>query len=193
MASDLEGVQSRIPAEQRLNIFALVIYIPDPLGLFLDNLRRELVPNCQPHAHVSVLPPRPLAVEWQTASRQAEELTGTWPPFEIHLTNVAVFPVTGVIYIEVGEGGDELRRMHAAMNGTALGFEEPFAYHPHITVAQELPIGQVARVREEATARWRDYPGKHSFRADCVVLVQNTLSDCWIDLAEYPLGSRLAG
>ena len=70
MGFNSNGVLSRIPAEQRLNVFALVIYIPDPLGRFLDDLRRELVPGCNPHAHVSVLPPRPLAVDWQVASEQ---------------------------------------------------------------------------------------------------------------------------
>src|ERR1035438_9490908 len=59
------GMLSQIPAEERLNVFALVIYIHDPLGSFLDDLRRQLVPGCNPHAHVSVLPPRPLAVDWQ--------------------------------------------------------------------------------------------------------------------------------
>jgi len=45
MGFNSNGVLSRIPAEQRLNVFALVIYIPDPLGRFLDDLRRELVPG----------------------------------------------------------------------------------------------------------------------------------------------------
>ena len=74
MGFNSNGVLSRIPAEQRLNVFALVIYIPDPLGRFLDDLRRELVPGCNPHAHVSVLPPRPLAVDWQVASEQVKAL-----------------------------------------------------------------------------------------------------------------------
>jgi 2'-5' RNA ligase len=192
MASDLDGMPGRIPAEERLNVFALVMYIPDPLGLFLDNLRRELVPHYNPHAHVSVLPPRPLAVAWQVASGEAEALTGAWAPFEIELTEVAVFPVTGVVYIELGGGGGELRRMHAAMNATALAFQEPFPYHPHITLAQEMPLDNVAGVRELAARRWRDYAGKHTFCADRAVLVQSTLSNRWIDLAEYSLGSNVA-
>ena len=72
MGFNPNGVLSRVPAEQRLNVFALVIYIPDPLGRFLDDLRTELVPGCNPHAHVSVLPPRPLAVDWQVAERAGE-------------------------------------------------------------------------------------------------------------------------
>src|SRR5215472_12727665 len=62
------------PNGEQSPVYALVIYIPDPLGKFLDELRRELVPGCNPHAHVSVLPPRPLAVDWEEASQFAREL-----------------------------------------------------------------------------------------------------------------------
>jgi len=190
MFSDVDGSPCRIPAEERLNVFALVIYIPDPLGGFLDKLRRELVPHYNPHAHVSVLPPRPLAVGWETASAEARALTESWAPFEVELTEVAVFPVTGVVYIEIGRGSDELRRMHAAMNATSLAFREPFVYHPHITLAQELPGESVVKVRDLASERWREYSEKRSFCAENAVFVQNTLSNCWLDLAEYSLGRK---
>jgi 2'-5' RNA ligase len=192
MASDLRWDQGVIPAEERLNVFALVIYIPGPLGLYLDELRRDLVPDYDPHAHVSVLPPRTLAVGWQVASEEAGALTARRAPFEIELTDVSVFPVTGVVYLEVGEGGDELRGMHAAMNSNALGFPEPFAYHPHVTLAQELPTGSVTQIRDLAAQRWREYPGKHTFRAERAVLVQNTLSNRWIDLRACLLGSKVS-
>src|ERR1700761_5344236 len=115
------GLRRRLEAE-RPNVFALVIYVPDPLGRFLDDLRRELVPHYNPHAHVSVLPPRPLAVDWRVASDQVRSLLETWTPFDIELAHIAIFPVTDVIYIEVGEGTAELERMHAAMNTRALAF-----------------------------------------------------------------------
>ena len=183
------GMLSRIPAEQRLNVFALVIYIPDPLGRFLDDLRRELVPGCNPHAHVSVLPPRPLAVDWQVAGEQVRECAGNWAPFDIALGGIRMFPVTNVIYLELGEGGPEMFRIHAAMNSQALTFDEPFAYHPHITLAQEIPPGQVAAVHQRAQEIWEGYTGPRNFRAQRTAFVQNTLGNCWIDLAEFSLGA----
>src|SRR5579883_3612289 len=126
MASESQAAHCRVPPEDRLNIFALVIYLPDPLGSFLDDLRRELVPHDNPHAHVSVLPPRPLAVDWPQASEQVRALARTWKPFDVELTRIGIFPVTNVIYIEIGEGETELRQMHAATNQEALAFEEPF-------------------------------------------------------------------
>jgi 2'-5' RNA ligase len=189
MLGQTDGEPCQIPLEERLNVFALVIYIPDPLGRFLDGLRQELVPSYNPHAHVSVLPPRPLAVDWSMAAGQVRSLTGAWAPFEIELTDIGIFPLTDVIYIQLGAGASELSRMHTAMNSGPLGFHEPFPYHPHVTLAQEIPAGQVDSVCETAVERWRDYRGPRTFRADRAAFVQNTLQNCWIDLAEYPLGA----
>ena len=188
MGSDENGIPGSVPAEEQLNIFALVIYVPEPLGRFLDDLRRELAPASNPHAHVSVLPPRPLAVEWQAASGQARALAERWAPFAIELTGLEIFPATDVIYIEIGAGAADLRRMHATMNTGALEFQEPFPYYPHITLAQEIPHQEVRAVSELAQRRWREYRGSGVFRAERTVFVRNTLNNCWIDLAEYWLG-----
>jgi 2'-5' RNA ligase len=189
MGSDPSEGHCLVPAEEWLNVFALVIYIADPLGRFLDDLRRELAPDYNPHAHVSVLPPRPLSVHWGEASEQARLLAEGCTPFDVELTEIGIFPVTNVIYVEVGKGGAELRGMHRAMNSGPLGFDEPFPYHPHVTLAQEIPAGQAPQVQELARKRWREYRGPRTFRADRTTFVQSTLRNCWIDLAEYSLGT----
>jgi 2'-5' RNA ligase len=189
MGSNPKEAHCLVPAEKRLNVFALVIYIADPLGAFLDELRRELVPHYNPHAHVSILPPRPLPLDWREASDQARSLTEGWKPFDVELTEIGIFPVTNVVYIEVGKGAAELENMHRAMNTGPLGFEEPFAYHPHVTLAQEIPLNCVTEVHEIARKRWREFPGNRTFRAERTTFVQNTLGNCWIDLAEYSLGA----
>jgi 2'-5' RNA ligase len=189
MDCESNGAQRRVPAEERLNVFALVIYLPEPLGRFLDDLRCELVPNDKPHAHVSVLPPRPLAVDASVASEQVRALTESWSPFEIELTSIEAFPVTNVIYLELGAGAAELRQLHSAMNAGALAFDEPFVYHPHVTLAQELMSADVAAAHATARRRWENYPGKRSFRAERAVFVQNSLHNVWLDLAEFGLGT----
>jgi 2'-5' RNA ligase len=189
MGFDPNGVLFQIPAEQRLNVFALVIYIPDPLGRFLDDLRKELVPGCNPHAHVSVLPPRPLAVDWRVASEQVRHCASVRHPFDITLGGIKRFPVTNVIFIELAQGADQLFEMHADMNTEALEFAEPFAYHPHITLAQEIPPGSVADVERKAHQMWADYTGPRTFRAERTAFVQNTLRNCWIDLEEVDFGT----
>ena len=189
MACDSNGTQRRVPVEERLNVFALVIYLPDPLGRFLDELRCELVPHDKPHAHVSVLPPRPIAVDPLIAAEQVRSLTESWSPFEIELTSIEIFPVTNVIYLELGAGAAELRQLHAAMNSGPLNFDEPFVYHPHVTLAQELAGPDVPAAHDTARRRWQNYAGTRSFRAERAVFVQNSLHNHWVDLAEFGLGA----
>jgi 2'-5' RNA ligase len=189
MGSDSNEARCLVPAEERLNVFALVIYIADPLGRFLDDLRRELAPDYNPHAHVSVLPPRPLLAAWEEASEQARSLMEGWAPFDVELTDIAIFPITNVVYVEVGKGGSELKAMHRALNTGPLGFDEPFLYYPHVTLAQEIPPAQVAEVHQLARKRWGEFRGNRTFRADRTTFVQSTLRNCWIDLAEHSLGA----
>jgi 2'-5' RNA ligase len=142
---------------------------------------------------VSVLPPRPLAAEWQTAGEQVRALTEGWAPFEIELRGIQIFPVTDVVYIETGAGASELLRMHAAMNSGALEFQEPFPYQPHITLAEEIPRQDAEAVRDLARRRWKEFRGGRAFRAERAVLVRNTPHNGWIDLAGYSLGGVAAG
>jgi 2'-5' RNA ligase len=181
---------SRVPAEQRLNVYALVIYVPDPLGRFLDDLRRTLVPDCNPHAHVSVLPPRPIAGDWQAAREQVRETMAAREPFDISLARIGIFPITNVIYLELAKGAAEMHSLHAAMNADALKFDEPFQYHPHITLVQDVPSDQVQALSTKARDMWASFDGPRTFRADRATFVQNTLGHCWIDLAEYELGTK---
>jgi 2'-5' RNA ligase len=161
------------------------------LGHFLDDLRRELVPGCNPHAHVSVLPPRTLGADWQAAGEQVRRCAGEWAPFEIRLGGIRRFPVTNVVYIELASGADEFHEMHACMNHGTLESSEPFEYHPHITLAQEIPLENLDEVDRLAHQRWAEFKGPRSFTADRIAFVRNTIGNHWVDLAEFSLnGSR---
>src|SRR5262245_47248729 len=104
------------PTEQKLgDSFALVAYIPDPLRMFLDDLRRELVPGCAPNAHVTILPPRPLSGSREAAIATIRGRIGDFSPFEVHAGDVTVFPVTNVVYLTLKTGGHELTEMHRAL------------------------------------------------------------------------------
>ena len=98
--------------------------------------------------------------------------------------------MTNVIYLGVDGGAAELRQVHQAMNAGPLEFQEPFSYHPHITLAQELPGDKVAATSDLAHRLWRDYTGPRRFPADHAAFVQNSFGNCWIDLAEFPLAGR---
>src|ERR1044071_8821223 len=122
--------------------FALVAYIQDPLRRFLDDLRRELVPGCAPHAHITILPPRPLAGSPDAAIASLRSRVPDFPPFQITTGAVEVFAATDVIYLSVLEGAAPLKQMHAALNVGPLQYREQYSYHPHITLGQDLTHAQ---------------------------------------------------
>jgi hypothetical protein len=193
MSTNSDGGAST-PPEQRLNVYAMVFYIPDPLGCFLDDLRRELVHHCNPHAHVTVLPPRPLFVDLQTALDEIVQLAANWRPFDIELGHVQVFAETDVLFLNIAHDAEqELRRMHQELTVERLAFQEPYPYHPHVTLAQEIAHDAVPALTEVARRRWREYRGPRNFRAERAVFVQNCVDNVWIDLAEVSLSEGLVG
>jgi len=176
-----------------INSFALISYLPEPLAGFLDSLRCELVPYCQAKSHITVLPPRPLATGLpESAWRDLSDRLDGFPPLRVELTSIEVFQGTNVIYLSVGAGYRELVGMHAALNRGPLHFIEPYEYHPHVTLAQQLLPEQVESAASLARTRWREFPYSHSFTIDRLTFVQNTHENRWADLAGRKLSIRMA-
>ncbi len=183
-------------AWDRINSFALVSYIPEPLAGFLDGLRQELVPNCFLRAHVTILPPRPICSSPEAAWKTVQTLAPLFAPFDVELTQVEVFPVSDVIHISIGSGREDLEHVHAELNVDGLKFAEPYPYHPHVTLAQELKGDEVDELARVARARWAESDVPKVFRVEEVFFVQNTRRKQWLDLGESSLGhpeSRLVG
>lgn len=175
----------------RVNSYALVSYIAGPLGTFLDRMRRELVPSCCAQSHVSILPPRSVAFPEPLIHQQlAEELQDS-TPFTVELTRVEVFQSTSVIFLDIGEGRDQLKRMHDRLNRDRLASDEPHQYCPHITLAQDFPPQELPDMRRIAEDCWADFRGSRSFEVQTLTFVQNTTLNRWIDLAEFPLGDSV--
>ena len=68
-----------------------------------------------------------------------------------------MFEQTSVVFCEIGRGREELFELHEAMNIGGLYFDEPFEYHPHVTLAQGFPSRAAAlRCFETAVRRWKE-------------------------------------
>jgi 2'-5' RNA ligase len=174
-----------------INSFALVSYLPEPLAGFLDRIRTDLVTECHAKAHVTVLPPRPLGCAAEDAWREILEGLQDFQPFRVELDQIEIFPLTQVVYLSVGAGHAELRSLHQTLNAGCLAFEEPFEYHPHITLAQDLEPSKVSAAVDLAVSRWRDFTGARWFQVDKLTLVQNTLENRWRDLHASLLSTRV--
>jgi len=183
-------------AWDRINSFALVSYIPEPLAGFLDRLRQELVPNCFLRAHVTILPPRPISSSPEAAWETVRTFAPLFAPFDVEMAQLEVFPVSDVIYIGIGHGREELEHMHDGLNVNGLKYQEPYTYHPHVTLAQDLKGDEVDELARVARTRWAESAVPKSFRVEEVFFVQNTRRKEWLDLGESALGhpeSRLVG
>jgi 2'-5' RNA ligase len=172
---------------ERINLFAIVVYIPEPLATFLDDLRKELVSGCLPRAHVTILPPRPLSADLDAATSHARGVIAACAPFDIAAGEIEIFPESHVIYLGVKDGERELREMYRALSVGPLAFKEAFPYCPHITLAQGLTPNQVQPLYELARKRWAAYRHSRRLRAERACFVQSTIAATWIDLAEFRL------
>jgi 2'-5' RNA ligase len=112
--------------------------------------------------------------------------------FDVELGEIEVFPVTDVIYVSVKAGYVELQKLHGALCNGCLSFEEPFHYHPHVTLAQELTPEQLSTALEIATQRWKEFASARTFTVDKLTFVQNSLDNCWSDLNAWQLSTSVA-
>ena len=180
--------------ETRINSFALVSYLSGPLADLLDEIRHDFAPESRAKAHLTVLPPRPLASFGSPAAvaeaiEQLQTRLLDFAPFDVELGDIEVFPNTHVIYVSIKSGFEELERMHQALNAGCLAWQEPHSYHPHITVVQELAPVDVLNAAQFARWRWSEFKHSRTVRLDRLTFVQNTLENSWTDLAMLDLGS----
>jgi 2'-5' RNA ligase len=166
----------------RINSFALVSYLGDPLAAFLDRLRTDLVRECHAKAHVTVLPPRKLSCTPDEAWQQIHTTLQNFQRFRVELGDIDIFPETQVIYLSIRAGRKELDQLHHMLNTGCLAFQEPYTYHPHVTLGQDIPPDRIAESIELARARWREFPHRPDFVVDRLTFVQNSLQNLWTDL-----------
>lgn len=173
--------------EGRRNSFAIVAYLPDPLGPFVDSLRKELTPQYRARAHITILPPRALTCPPDSAWQEVRASLRNVPPFQVRLEEIRLFSVSDVIYISIGAGFAELEAVHRQLNQGSCGCREAWLYHPHVTLGQQLDPSQMQASLSVAAERWRAFTGPRSFLVDHLTFVQNTEDDQWVDLADIVL------
>jgi 2'-5' RNA ligase len=174
-------------ATDPINSFSLVSYIPGRLGEFITGLRKELVADCVAQSHVTVLPPRPLFIDQAFAEKEIRERVAAFSPVRLKIGKISVFEQTSVVFAEIGDGRDELAQMHDSLNSDGFYFEEPFTYHPHVTIAQGIPPDQLDHVFRRTRKRWQEEAPAATFMVDTLTFVQNTVGNRWMDLVECEL------
>jgi 2'-5' RNA ligase len=175
--------------------YALVAYVRNSVGGFVENLRKELHPD-HPDlaAHVTILPPRRLLGTEAEAVDKISEVCRKIDPFEIGLGDVESFtPATPTIFIRVAHAAYRVRELHDHLNTGPLFCQEPWPYMPHLTIIKLSEAEAAVEGMETARAKWGAFTGSRRILIDELTFVRGGQDIyTWKDLAPIPLGSRLA-
>src|SRR5271170_336683 len=142
--------------------YALVAYVRNAVGEFVENLRQELHPDL-PHlpAHVTILPPRWLKGGEIAALETLEDICSQVEPFEVTLGDVETFvPVTPTVFIRVADGANRMRELHDRLNTQALTAVEEWPYMPHLTIVKQSTEELAQQAYIFARDRWAMFAGR---------------------------------
>lgn len=175
-----------------MRVIGVAIDVPEPWGSYLRRCRSatgdpqaEFVPT-----HLTLLPPT--EVEDGT-DRDIEEhlarVAADNPPFTLLLRGTGTFqPVTDVVFVAVAVGIGECERLAAAVRSGPLARETRFPYHPHVTVAQDVPTDALDRAFAELASF------EASFPADSFRLFAHSGDSRWRPCRDFALtGTPLSG
>ena len=174
--------------------YAVVAYVKNELGRFVEDLRRQVDPRYgHLPAHITVLPPRSLQGSESQAQDTLGELCRDQHPFEIAFGDVESFvPRTPVVFIRVAHAAYKMRELHDRLNSGPLLFDEPWPYMPHLTIIKSEAPEHAQEVLARIRQRWDEYRGPRRVRIEELTFVRQNQGPHWDDLAPILLGGSLA-
>jgi 2'-5' RNA ligase len=173
--------------------YAVVAYIRESVGEFVERLRTQLHPDL-PHlpAHVTVLPPRTLPENEGAAHSLLEQVCSKVEPFQITLGDVETFvPATPTVFVRVARGAYKLRELHDKLNMGPLAFKEEFLYMPHLTIVKMTDPAQAEKSYLVARRLWEQFDGPRKINISELTFVREQRENSWVDLGSFLLGTRL--
>lgn len=128
------------PTRARIGV---AIAIPDPWGTEIEGWRSSLG-DPQAHAipaHITLLPPTSVDADaLAEVERHLVAAAGAVDPFEVHLRGTGTFrPVSPVVFVALATGIAGCERLESGVRSGVLARPTEFPYHPHVTVAHDLP------------------------------------------------------
>lgn len=170
-------------------MYAAVAYVRNPVGIFVEELRRELHPaHTHANAHITILPPRPICGTEEQALELLRTAARSSAPFDITMGDVETFiPTTPTVFIRVAYGAYRMRELHDKINLGALCFDEPWPYMPHLTIVKADTVDEARKIVGLSRQRWDCFAQGRKIRIDSLAFVKGN-GDRWVDLASIPLG-----
>ena len=169
-------------------VYAVVAYVRSPVGIFVEELRRELHPaHTHADAHLTILPPRPISGTHQQGLELLAEVAQSATPFQVTMGEVETFaPVTPTVFLRVARGAYRMRELREKLNRGPFNFDEPWPYMPHLTIAKMDTIDEARKVLDVARQRWQAYSGARNLYVESLTLVKGS-GERWVDISTVPL------
>src|SRR5579862_1959810 len=173
--------------------YALVAYVRNAVGEFVERLRQELHPDL-PHlpAHVTILPPRQLQGSELSALETLDDICSQAEPFEVTLGDVETFvPLNPTVFIHVAHAAYRMRELHDRLNTKALAAVEEWPYLPHLTIVKISSEALAEQAYLYSRDRWAQFAGDRQVPVSELTFVREQENNRWLDLAGIPVGRSL--
>jgi 2'-5' RNA ligase len=165
----------------------VAIDIPEPWGSELTRRRGEAGDPQAAYtpAHVTLLGPTEIFSEALPAiEKHLEAVASAQDPFTIHLRGTGTFrPITEVVFVTLAVGISECELLAGAIAAAdGIHRDTRFPYHPHVTVAQDVPSDALDAVFDDLAGF------SARFDVGSFTLFSHGGEGPWQRRRDYPLG-----
>ncbi|GAB1643143.1 2'-5' RNA ligase family protein [Krasilnikovia sp. MM14-A1259] len=165
----------------------VAIDIPQPWGAALTRRRAQTGDPQAAYtpAHVTLLGPTEVATDTLAAiEKHLAAVAAAQQPFTIHLRGTGTFrPVTEVVFVTLAMGISECELLAEAIAAAdGVHSDARFPYHPHVTVAQDVPADALDAVFEDLSGF------SARFEVPAFTLFSHDGEGPWRPRRDFPLG-----
>lgn len=131
----------------------VAVAIPEPWASQLQDYRASVGDETASRipTHITLVPPTTISTDvLADVEDHLAAVAATVDAFEVHLRGTGTFrPVSPVVFVAVVEGISQCEQLADAVRRGPLDVELSFPYHPHVTVAHDLPAEALDRAFDE--------------------------------------------
>jgi 2'-5' RNA ligase len=162
----------------------VAIEVPAPFGPQLQAARAgfgdPLAPYIPPH--ITLVGPTEVP-DLEPVVDHLRAVARSHAPFTVHLRGTGTFrPVSAVVFVQVAVGIAECEQLERAVRAGPLDQITRFNYHPHVTVAHDLPDDAMDRAFDELA----DY--RAGFLVSSMHVYALGDDEVWRPVRDIPLG-----
>ena len=190
MVSGARGLEHATSPNGTVTI-GVAIAVPAP---FCDELQRWRADFGDPlahaiPAHVTLLLPTPVPTErLDDVHAHLDAVAAAEQVFDMRLRGTGTFrPVSPVVFVQVARGVSECEKVERGVRADVLSREVSFYYHPHVTVAHDVPDLALDRAFETLA----DYEA--AFSVDGFDLYEHGADGVWRPRRRYAFGPAASG